>query len=227
MRIRKLAAAPYRFLRGLPRRILGTKIVFTWIYRTNQWGSAESVSGAGSTERETRVVRTVLPELVHRHQVRSILDVPCGDCNWIRAIDFGGVDYIGADVVGTLVRRNEALHSSPSRRFLRLDLIKDPLPDADLVLCRDCLIHLPNDDVVRALRNIRRTGARFLLTTTYTARPSNPDILLGEWRPLNLQAPPFNLSPPLELISEEWTWADGYHADKCLGLWRIEDVSVS
>src|SRR5688500_9944719 len=94
-RIRKLVAAPYRFLRGLPRRILGSKVAFTWIYWTNHWGSSESVSGTGSTERETRVVRTVLPVLVRRHQIRSLLDVPCGDCNWIRAIDFAGIDYIG------------------------------------------------------------------------------------------------------------------------------------
>ena len=224
-RSRELVRKPYRFVRGLPRKILGTRMIFTWIYWTNQWGSSESVSGSGSTERETRVVRKVLPELVRRYEIRSMLDVPCGDCNWIRRIDFGGINYIGADIVEGLIRRNQRVHGSASRRFFNLDVVTDLLPAADLVLCRDCLIHLPNADVLRALQNIGRTRARFLLTTTYSTRPSNPDILAGEWRPLNLPAPPFDLPRPIELISEEWNWAGGYHADKCLGLWRIEDLS--
>jgi hypothetical protein len=28
----------------------------------------------------------------------------------------------------------------------------------------------------------------------------------------------------LSLINEEWTWADGFHRDKCLGLWRISSL---
>jgi len=210
-----------RFLRSVPRRLRGRESVFTWIYRTNGWASQESVSGQGSELRETRVVRAVLPLLLARHGVDSMLDVPCGDCNWIREIDFGGggCDYIGADIVADLVERDQRTYGTHRRRFMHLDVVRDPLPSAGLVLCRDCMIHLPNADVLEALRNIRRSGARFLLATTYTARPANPDIVTGDWRPINLQAAPFSLPAPLELLNEEWDWAEGFHADKCLGLW--------
>ena len=209
-----------RFLRSVPRRLRGRESVFTWIYRKNRWASPESISGYGSELRETRVVRQALPLLVAAHGVRTVLDIPCGDCNWIKEIDFGGRDYIGADIVADLVERNQVAFGARNRRFVHLDVVRDPLPRADLVLCRDCLIHLPNAAVLQALRNIRRSGPRFLLTTTYSARPTNPDIVTGEWRPINLQAPPFALPAPLQLISEEWDWADGFHADKCLGLWE-------
>jgi len=210
-----------RFLRSVPRRLRGRESVFTWIYRTNGWASHESISGCGSELRETRVVRAALPLLLERHGVGSMLDIPCGDCNWIKEIDFGGAsrDYIGADIVPDLVEHNQRAFGARHRRFMHLDVVRDPLPGAGLVMCRDCMIHLPNADVLEALRNIRRSGARFLLATTYTARPANPDIVTGDWRPINLQAPPFNLPAPLEMLSEEWDWADGYHADKCLGLW--------
>jgi hypothetical protein len=214
----RLMRSAARFLRSVPRRLRGRESVFTRIYAANLWKSPESVSGFGSTLRETQVVRRELPAMVDRHGVQVLLDIPCGDCNWIREIDFGGRTYIGGDIVAELVERNRADFGAPNRTFAHLDVVRDALPAADLVLCRDCMIHLPNADVLQALRNIRRSGARLLLATTYTAR-QNPDIPIGEWRPINLQAPPFSLPAPLELISEEWDWADGYHADKCLGLW--------
>lgn len=210
-----------RLLRSVPRRLRSRQAIFNRIYATNGWGSAESVSGCGSTLRETRVVRQILPTLIERYGIRSLLDIPCGDCHWISSIDFGSRTYIGADIVGELVHKNRATFGSggPDRTFMHLDIVRDPLPSAELVMCRDCMIHLSNADVLTALRNVRRSGARYLLATTYTARPTNPDIVTGDWRPINLQASPFALAEPLELISEEWDWADGYHADKCIGLW--------
>lgn len=216
-----------RLLRSVPRRLRGRQSVFTRIYSKNGWGSEESVSGKGSTLRETRVAREVLPALVARYGVRTLLDIPCGDCNWMREINFCGTTYIGADIVADLIDRTRATYEGPNRSFLHLDIVRDPLPVADLVLCRDCMIHLSNGDVLAALRNIRRSGSRYLLATTYTARPGNPDIVTGDWRPINLQLPPFALPPPLELISEEWDWADGYHADKCLALWDTEALPNS
>ena len=212
-----------RLLRSVPRRLRGRESVFTRIYTTNEWGNPESVSGDGSSLRETRVARQVLPTLIARYHAQVVLDIPCGDCNWMRAIDFGGRAYIGADIVADLVERNKRAFGGPNRSFMHRDIVRDPLPPSDLVLCRDCMIHLPNADVLEALRNVRRSGARYLLATTYNARPTNTDILIGDWRAINLQAPPFQLPAPLELINEEWDWADGYHADKCLGLW---DASV-
>jgi hypothetical protein len=208
-----------RLLRRVPRMLRGRESVFTRIYTTNGWGNRESVSGDGSSLRETRVARQVLPTLIARYDVQVLLDIPCGDCNWMRAIDFGGRAYIGADIVGELIKRNQSEFGGANRSFLHRDVVRDPLPRADLVVVRDCMIHLSNADVFEALRNIRRSGARYLLATTYTDRPTNTDILTGDWRAINLQAAPFQLSPPLEVISEEWDWADGYHVDKCLGLW--------
>jgi methyltransferase family protein len=215
-----------RLLRSVPRRLRGRESVFTRIYATNEWGNPESVSGDGSSLRETRIVRQVLPILVGRYDVQTLLDVPCGDCHWMREIDFCGRAYIGADIVAELVARNQTTFGSPKRSFVHCDLVRDPLPPADLVLVRDCMIHLSNADVLAALRNVRRSGARYLLATTYTARPTNPDIVTGDWHPINLQAPPFALPRPLELISEEWDWADGYHADKCLGLWESSVLPI-
>jgi hypothetical protein len=53
--------------------------IFDHFYRTNAWGTAESVSGPGSTLAYTTHLRTALPRLVHDLGVHTLLDAPCGD----------------------------------------------------------------------------------------------------------------------------------------------------
>lgn len=115
--------------------------VFQKIHDEKGWHSQESVSGWGSELKNTAQIIRELPGLLGRYGVRSMLDAPCGDFNWMRHVNLDGIDYIGADIVQTLVTANQATWTSPSRRFVHLDLLRDPLPDADLILCRDCLFH--------------------------------------------------------------------------------------
>ena len=117
-------------------------------------------------------------------------------------------------------------NSDPRRRFAVHDLLADPLPPADLVLCRDLLVHLSFDEVHRLLARIADSGSRYLLTTTFTDRTSNMDIEHGNWRPLNLCLPPFDLPSPVELLVEGCAEEDGIYADKSLGLWRVEALPV-
>ncbi len=79
-------------------------------------------------------------------------------------------------------------------------LVSDDLPKADLVMVRDCFIHLPHAVVKKAIENVKRSGSRYLLTTTSPGRVDNIDIELGGFRPVDLQATPYDLPPPLEVI---------------------------
>jgi hypothetical protein len=106
-------------------------------------------------------------------------------------------------------------------------LVSQRLPSADLVFCRDGLVHLGNGDALAALANIRRTAAEHLILTTFIGDRSNPDIANGQWRPLNMQRSPFSLPPPLELIDERCHHTGGIYADKRLGLWRTRDLPAS
>lgn len=196
--------------------------VFGLVYEKNIWGSAESRSGAGSTLAETAAVRAALPDLLRELRVRALLDVPCGDFHWMRDVDLDGIDYLGGDIVPALVEANNAAYAAPGCRFRRIDLLVDVLPAADAVMCRDCLVHLPNALALQALDNLRRSGARWLLATTFPATVHNEDIPLGHWRPVNLQRPPFNLPPPHRLVREGNP--DPRYADKSLGVWAIADL---
>jgi Methyltransferase domain len=142
----------------------------------------------------------------------------------MRNVSRAGVDYVGADIVADLIAQNNARYAGPGVKFQQLNLTEDQLPKVDVVLCRDCLVHLPNNDVIAALKNICKSGSTYLLATTFPRDIKNVDIAAGQWRFLNLTLAPFNLPEPIELIVEGCTVKNGAHSDKSLGLWRVEDI---
>lgn len=134
------------------------------------------------------------------------------------------IEYVGADIVDPLVLNNERSYGRDRVAFRKLDLTTDSLPFLDLILCRDCLVHLSYDDIMAALRQICRSGSRYLLTTTFPMRERNTDIVSGGWRTLNLEKPPFEFARPRQLLNEQCTEGDGAFSDKCLGLWLVKDI---
>jgi SAM-dependent methyltransferase len=219
-----LAVACLRFARTLPLRWRGAESVFSGIHRQNCWLGEESMSGPGSSLAATAALRRELPRLLAQLGCASLLDAPCGDLWWLKEAALPVASYCGVDIVPAVIAQNRRRHAAPGRTFLCLDVRRDPLPQADLVLCRDCLVHLSFRDALAALANFRASGAAWLLTTTFTGQHAHRDVLTGEWRPLNLQLPPFSLPPPLALLDERCPEEDGRYRDKSLGLWRTADL---
>lgn len=84
--------------------------VFDTIFEKSFWQSEESVSGrgtpihinhiyiscinngyyclAGSELKQTVEVRNIVRTVASKYNVRSLLDVPCGDLNWMRKVEF-------------------------------------------------------------------------------------------------------------------------------------------
>ncbi|HEY2973839.1 MAG TPA: class I SAM-dependent methyltransferase [Pyrinomonadaceae bacterium] len=194
------------------------KTVFSEIYHKNVWQDPESVSGRGSTLARTAAIMSDLPSLLKELQAKTLLDAACGDFNWIRYTKLGVVKYTGADVVPDLIARNRRLYGGEGRAFVVLDVTKDRLPSADVILCRDCLIHLSFGSIHASVANFKRADARYLICTTHTTVQENTDCPDGGWRSVNLQLPPFNFPPPLKLIVED------AELGKCLGVWRLDEL---
>ena len=225
--LRKFVPPLYRWLqrrsgRRLAKRFGTAEERFRHIYETNHWNEAESVSGPGSTLEETEPIRRELPALLAELGAASLLDLPCGDFHWMQQTDLGSVRYIGGDLVGDLIERNRAQHARDGVAFQKLDLVHDTLPAVDAVLCRDCLVHLSFADAQAALANIARSGAAWLLTTSFPGVTRNDDIVTGQWRPINLTLPPFNLPEPAKVIAENCTETE--FADKTVAIWPTTDL---
>lgn len=205
----------------------GLREKFSRIYTKNTFGGSDSRSGAGSDMIQTAVIRHELPKLLQELGVNCLMDAPCGDWFWMKETTLGVPSYVGIDIVEKIVEINNARFGGPGRKFLCLNLAEDPLPQSDLIFCRDCLVHLSFYDIRRVIANFQRSQSTYLLTTTFTDRRKNVDLVgKAVWRTLNLQAPPFNFPEPLRVINEGCTEANGRFTDKCLGLWRLADLPI-
>ncbi len=201
--------------------------VFGAIHAAKAWGNCESSSGPGSTRERAAAFLPDLIALVRSLDIQTLLDAPCGDFNWAPPLADSVKRYVGVDVVPALITANRQRWSSSSRQFFCRDIVLQRLPAADLVLCRDALVHLCQKDIFATLANFRRTGAEYLLTTTFVGERPNDEITTGDWRPLNMQQPPYSFPPPLQLVDERCHHTGGIYADKRLGLWRLRDLPLA
>jgi hypothetical protein len=185
---------------------------------------SEALAGPGSTLEATAQLRAWLAARLPALGVRALADLACGHGAWLAAVPLPGVRRTGLDLVPWLVERNRALH--PDAEFRVLDVVREPLPPADLALCRDLTPHLPDEDVLRLLENVLAAGHRWLLATTVPEVEANEDLPAEElergfgWRARNLAIAPFGLGPPLELVRE----TDPASSDRALGLWDLDEV---
>lgn len=200
------------------------QLIFKNIYLGNKWEGKDSISGGGSDTDQTIIIRDKLPLLLNELNIKSILDVPCGDFFWMNKTNLDGINYTGGDIVKEIVQQNIEKYKCENIDFRYLNIVSDKMPSVDVVFCRDCLVHFSYRDIHKSLKNICKSNSRYFLTTIFTERTNNIDIKMGEWRPLNLTKSPFNLPPPIKIIIEGCTENDGIYSDKALGLWEIKDL---
>lgn len=202
---------------------MSLKDTFTEIYEENTWKSKESRSGQGSTLDATSAIRWVLPNIFQSYGIVSVLDIPCGDYAWWPEMNVSlGQDmprYVGADIVPEIIAEN--LKKYQDVDFRVLDIVNDELPQVDLIFCRDCLGHLSNENVEKALKNIKRSGAKYLMATTYYDPRwlIDADIPDGAWRPINM-IKQFGMGNPILMINENFTKNMDFN-DKSLALWKL------
>ena len=205
-----------------------TARVFTDIYNSSAWlnlddelyRQTESKSGGGSTIKQTETIVKKIPLLLDIFNIKTVLDSPCGDFNWMKRVNLSGINYTGIDIVQSVIDDNNNKYSNDNIKFAILDILTNDLPQVDLILCRDCLVHFTIDGVFQAIKNFKKSGSKYLLTTTFTGNRINKlDALMGHWNPYKLTDSPFNLPEPILIINENCTEADNQYTDKSLGLW--------
>ena len=197
------------------------KKVFTEIYESNSWTSSESRSGLGSELLSTETIRKELPEVFKKFNIKSVLDIPCGDFNWMNNVDLKEVHYIGADIVENIIEDNK--NNFKDYEFKVLDITEDDLPEVDLIFARDILGHFDYENIEKTIKNIISSGSKYLLTTSFTKWEYNVDIKNGDWRPINLMLKPF-LFKPIYLINENCFEGDFQYNDKCLILFDLNKL---
>ena len=194
--------------------------VFTNIRNNNMWGSSESYSGPASELLNTQKTLDGIKNVIHQYDITSMLDIPCGDANWIHYIFPELKMYIGADIVEqNVLDNNEKFNYLEHVSFKKMDICETELPTLDLIFVRDLLMHLSNSDTQLAIENIYKSGAKYLLVSQDTNISENIDTFTGGYRPINLEIPPFNLPKPIHQFEEKAMFAEDY--GRCMSLFQL------
>lgn len=201
------------------------KDIFTHFYHSNYWRGNESKSGTGSSLDQTQELINQLDELFLKLNITKILDIPCGDFNWMKHFPLREeVQYIGGDIVEEVIESNLQNYKNSNIDFSVLDITQDSLPDTDIIIARDCLVHFTFDYIHKTFENLKKQNYKYILMTSFTARPNNTDLIhVGEWRPLNMEIAPFNLPEPLKILNENCTEENSAYNDKSMCLWSKQD----
>jgi hypothetical protein len=204
-----------------------TAAAFDKVYETSLWGhpiqnasdfysgaawppkERKSASGTGSQlGYSSQVSLQVLQGAIRKFDVNTMIDLPCGDANWIfDSLETDTLElYIGLDIVKRVVEETAARLAHHSNKIFRhWDGAKCPLPkivygtverSVDLVHARDVLQHLKLEQGIQFLCHVFQSGARVFVTTTFPRNGNNRAIQEGEFYLNDLSAAPFNLPAP-------------------------------
>lgn len=200
------------------------KEVFIEIEKENVWIEEETKSGIGSSILQTKKIVEQIPKVLSDLNIKSIFDIPCGDFNWFQKIDLTGKVYCGGDIVEKIITHNNSKYKKDNINFIVFNLLEEIPTNYDLIFCRDCLVHFSYADIEKALYNIKKSGSKYFITTTFPEEESNENIITGGWRPIDLTKEPFNFPQPIMIINEDCTEMDGRFSDKSLGIWEIKTL---
>jgi hypothetical protein len=186
--------------------------------------------GEGSKKENVVQAGTIdfIKDIISRYNIKSIADCPCGLYeNWFYLIDAPsiGVKYMGFDINDDAILRNQ--ESYPELEFSSFNMVTQILPAVDLIICRDCLFHMPNSFVIETLKNFKSSGSLYLLSTTQTWLEANYELNSEELKneagnkPINLSIAPFSLGSPIELHDENVPGCFHCSRIRSLGLWKL------
>jgi 2-polyprenyl-3-methyl-5-hydroxy-6-metoxy-1,4-benzoquinol methylase len=171
----------------------------------SDWGGH---SGAGSAAYFTVEYRSFISRFIRMNNIRSVVDIGCGDWQFSRFIDFDAARYLGLDVVPSVIEANRARYRNAQCDF---DLMPEDLgdvPEGDLLLMKDVLQHLPETDIRQFIAHVFVKFKYCLLTNSYEHQRTsqNHDIVVGGFRCLDLTAAPYHLRGTyvLEFPSAVW-----------------------
>ena len=191
-----------------------TKAVMQQIYEKHLWGGPEFdfYSGEGSHKQEFTLpyLEAVTAFLDCRKEKLSVCDLGCGDFNIGQHLVPYTKKYIAIDIVDALIERNKKRFKASHLQFLCIDIVKDILPKADVVILRQVLQHLSNAEISAILKKLSQYN--FLILTEHIpvhAFVPNKDkiasqgIRLKQNSGVDVMAKPFELKVTSKTILNE------------------------
>lgn len=134
------------------------KKLFTRIYKENIWGGekGEFYSGPGSDDFVGIEYAQIIRDYIIKNNIKSVVDIGCGDFRIASQFINNDIEYIGIDIVPSLIESNQEKYGNNHIKFLCLDATTQELPDGELCLIRQVLQHLSNAHIQSILNKVKK-----------------------------------------------------------------------
>lgn len=165
--------------------------IFENIYLSDQWTHG---SGPGSIKELNVPFLEFIGTFIRDNDVTNIVDVGCGDFQLFRQFEFEPAEYLGLDVVNSVVERNRREFGTPDVRFEDMPTDLASLPEADLYILKDILIHLDNVSSLELAASAvsKSKYTIFVNNFSHDVAEYNREICTGEFRAVDVTLAPFN-----------------------------------
>lgn len=167
------------------------------------WNSGRPTMSPCGSGSELNIAGKLLPwleKIVNKYNIKVVNDAGAGDLKWISHCKWD-VDYQGYD----LYPRHKDV--------IELDFTKEIMRPCDLILCRQVLIHLPQDRILRALDLFRKSG-KYLAATNYHSPQKHRLDSNAPFHHTRLTDEIYGLGTPIESIPDTNNMND-------LSVWKL------
>lgn len=177
--------------------------IFTEIYNKKAWGS--HIDGRGSSGPGSRVdivepYIQFLQNFLQLNDIKSVVDIGCGDWQFAKHIKWDGIDYTGIDIVESVVSYNQDNYSSENVHFMQADFTQGVEKKADVYIIKDVLQHVDNKSLEKFLSDaVVNKKARFIILVNCfaDAEDHQDNIQIGQTRPLDARLFPLKKWNPV------------------------------
>lgn len=199
--------------------------IFTSTYRNYLWGrkngefSFYSGDGSHAIEIVEDYVSSVAKFLFNLPEQPVIVDLGCGDFNIGGQLAKYAKEYVACDVVPEIIEANVRRNILTNVTFKIIDAASDELPKGDIVILRQVLQHLSNQDTLNVIKGIQHKYKYLIFTdhqpfganwTPNLDKLTGPNIRLENNSGIDLKQPPFNLQYLSREVISEIEVSDGF-----------------
>jgi 2-polyprenyl-3-methyl-5-hydroxy-6-metoxy-1,4-benzoquinol methylase len=135
------------------------KNVFNNIYENGKWNNglrSVPLSGPGSSLETAKNFLLFIDKFIEDNNIKSVIDTGCGDLTWISKSNFFNNDnfnYLGIDISDYIININKEKY--PNKNFQVNNVIENFSNCGDLIIIRDVIFHLSNNDILNVFKNIK------------------------------------------------------------------------
>ena len=176
------------------------KNTFENIYKNNVWTCDGVRSGHGSKLEQTVDIRNFLNKFIVTNEIKSVVDLGCGDLTWVKHTEAFTTDYTGIDIAESLIKEHKSNY--PDKKFYNKDIVKDEIPEADLIIIRDVIFHIKIKDILSLFENIKHKFKYLIITSCDNLVNQDNHNNIYHFSYENLEIEPFNKTKG-EMIADE------------------------